>query len=54
MKPQNKTKKIFEKVNRTGEKWKVTLKDIIAKFSDKEYLYGQLQGEFNFMGDTLR
>jgi hypothetical protein len=35
-------------VSRTGEKWKVSLKDVIASIEDKEYLFGSVQGELLF------
>lgn len=42
----------YTKVNRSGSKWKVFLKNLIAKIEDKEFLFQDLQGEFQFINES--
>ncbi|KAL8280803.1 hypothetical protein RQP46_006807 [Phenoliferia psychrophenolica] len=39
---------LYEKVQRTKNKWKVTLKDGLVSVGGKEYLFAKCQGEFEW------
>lgn len=45
---ENKIYCLYDKVHRTGTKWRVNLKCAIARLKGKEYVISNINGEFNF------